>query len=108
MEKESSFIVTGKVWRYPGPGGWFFVNLSKRVSSRLQNMRFAKTVGWGYIQVQATLRKTTWDTTLFPGKEGVYLIALKAQVRKKEQIEIGDTVRIRIVLQDHAASPVQQ
>ncbi len=57
-----------------------------------------KKVGWSYIPVKATLGKTSWKTTLFPTKEGPYLISIKADVRTKEGIREGDKVIIRCTL----------
>ena len=36
----------------------------------------AKTVAWGYVRVKARLGQTAWDTTLFPAKGGIYMIAM--------------------------------
>lgn len=89
----SRFRVIGKVWKYPGAAGWFFVSVDKITSARLKAYK-GKRIAWGYIPVSATLGKTEWKTTLFPSKEGPYLLALKAHVRKKELIDEGDRVSI--------------
>ena len=94
-----SFTVRGKVWRYDGPAGWYFVNLNRRDSARVRKLPRAKTVAWGYVRAKAKLGNTDWNTTLFPAKGGIYMFAIKAAVRKKENIQEGDDVRITITVE---------
>lgn len=94
---DEGFIIEGPVIRYPGVGGWYFVEASREVTEKLRNLTLfeVKKVGWGYIKVQAKIGDTAWSTTLFPQKNGKpYLIAIKESVRKKENIKEGDKVRI--------------
>lgn len=93
------FSIRGKVIKYPGPGGWFFVHMDKQVSAEIRKTAGGKTVGWGYVKVRATIGNTSWDTTLFPAKEKIYLIAIKSDVRKSERIKEGDSVFIEFVVQ---------
>ncbi|RJR14162.1 DUF1905 domain-containing protein [Candidatus Parcubacteria bacterium] len=92
------FAIHGKVWKYEGPAGWYFVYVDKKISEKLREEKSAKRVAWGYIQIRAKVGKTSWDTTVFPTKEGPYLLAIKASVRKKEGIDEGDTVRVACTL----------
>jgi hypothetical protein len=108
MKEETSFTVKGQVWQYSGPGGWHFVNLNRRNSARVRQWPLAKTVAWGYVRVKAFIGKTAWDTTLFPGKGGIYMIAIKAAVRKQENIHVGDRVQITITPETLALFPSEQ
>ncbi|OHB18516.1 MAG: hypothetical protein A2854_00080 [Parcubacteria group bacterium RIFCSPHIGHO2_01_FULL_56_18] len=90
-----SFEVKGKVWRYQGEGAWHFVYVPKDLSQRIKDAtRNKKKVGFHFVKVKATIGKTSWNTTLFPTKDGPYLIAIKADVRHKENIAEGDAVKI--------------
>jgi Domain of unknown function (DUF1905) len=40
---------------------------------------------------------TTWTTSLFP-KNGGYVLPVKDAVREAESLDIGDTVRVRLVV----------
>lgn len=94
---EGKFTIEGTVLKYPGPGGWYFVEAEREVSEKLKKLSIfeVKKVGWGYIKVTATIGRTTWETTLFPQKgDKPYLIAIKESVRKAEDIAEGDSVRI--------------
>lgn len=92
-----SCTFSAKVWVYPGVGGWHFVYLPKRDAAELVKIK-TKKVGFGFIPVTATVGTTSWKTTVFPSKqEKTYLLAIKAAVRKNEQIVEGDMVRVALV-----------
>ncbi|HCK65553.1 MAG TPA: DUF1905 domain-containing protein, partial [Anaerolineae bacterium] len=55
------------------------------------------TYGWGVIPVTVRIGKTEFTTSLFP-KDGLYLVPLKVVVRKKENLEEGDTVKLNLKL----------
>lgn len=53
--------------------------------------------GWGSIPVNVTLNKTTWKTSIFSSKKmSAYILPLKAEVRKKEKIDVGNVISITI------------
>ncbi len=47
------------------------------------------------IPVAAQIGRTEWKTSLFP-KDGRYIVPVKASVRTAEELEVGDTVTIRL------------
>ncbi|MFZ2594094.1 MAG: DUF1905 domain-containing protein [Minisyncoccia bacterium] len=82
------------VWIYPGLGGWHFVYVPKEIS-QLVRKESPPTKGFGFVPIVATVGSTTWKTVLiWSSKEQVYLIALKALVRKKEGIVEGDKITL--------------
>lgn len=93
-----TFKFSGKVWIYPGVGGWHFVSLPGTVSERIRKC-IVEQKPWGYVKVRATIGKTSWQTGLWPQKQdGVYLLVIKAEVRRREDIRVSNTVRGTIVL----------
>lgn len=87
------FNFSGRVWRYPGTGGWHFVTLPEKVSAQIRKA-IVEPRPWGYVKVQVTIGKTSWQTGLWPqAKDKVYLLVIKASVRIKERIAEKDTVR---------------
>src|SRR5678816_2748664 len=80
------FLATGRIWRYEGPGGWFFVTIDKKTAQGIRFFSESRTAAAGSVKVRAKLGKTSWDTSLFPTKAGEYLLAIKAPVRKKENV----------------------
>ena len=91
------YKVKEKVWLYPGMAGWHFVNVDKKQSKVIKKVFGKKTRGFGSIPVEVTLGKTVWKTSLFPDKQsGTYLLPLKADVRRKEDVHAEDTISFSI------------
>ena len=55
------------------------------------------TYGWGMIPVTAQIGATTWRTSLFP-KDGRYLVPVRTDVRRREGLDVGDTVSVRLAV----------
>ena len=88
-----------RLWLYPGPGGWHFITLpssrAKEIKMSLRGVRH----GWGSVPVKATIGTASWKTSIFPDrKSGSYVLPVKADVRKRERIEDGDTVLVTLVV----------
>ena len=97
MQKKT-YTMTEKVWLYPGEmGNWHFVTLTKKYGQEIKEHFGKNRRGFGSIPVEVVISKTTWKTSIFPDKRaGSYLLPLKAAVRKKEDIEVGDVVTFTI------------
>lgn len=91
-----NFSVEGKIWRYSGAGAWYFVYVGEKLSQQIKDV--AKARKNGFVRVKATIGDTSWTTTLFPTKEGPYLIAIKSEVRTAEVLDEGDKVKISCTL----------
>ncbi len=90
-----TYKIKSKVWRWPGVAGWHFVYVEKELSETLKKEGVKYKYGSGFLAVTARVGETSWNTALFPHtKEGVYLLSIKSQVRKKEDIFEGDTVEV--------------
>jgi hypothetical protein len=90
--------ISGKIWKYPGPAGWYFLSASHDDSKKLKAEKRINRTGYGYVPVMATLGATSWRTTLFPSKDGPYLLAIKAGIRAKERVSEGDHVEVKCVI----------
>jgi len=87
----------GKVWLYPGMAGWHFVTLPKKQSAEIKARFGLMKRGWGSLSIVITIGKTSWKTSIFPDKKaGAYLLPLKAEVRRKENITAGDTITFSV------------
>ena len=95
--KKEIFSIQGKVWKYSGPAGWYFVYVPKKESEGIKKKSLV-TVGFGFVPVQVTVGESTWKTTLFPTKEGPYLLSIKANIRKLESIYEGDEISVKFML----------
>jgi hypothetical protein len=75
------------------------VYIDKELSEKIRKIARPHIYGSGFVRIEARIGKTIWKTALFPHtKEGVYLIAVKAVVRKKENIFAGDIIKIQFKL----------
>ena len=90
----------GEVWKWPGMAAWHFVTVDAEVAAGIREERAGTLrVGWGSIPVSVTVGSTTWKTSIFPDKKsGSYLLPMKADVRKKENICAGDTISISLTV----------
>ncbi len=88
-----TYKIKAKVWLYRGIGGWHFVTLPVKQSLIIRTLHKNKSHSFGSIAVLVTLGKTQWKTSLFPDKKSnSYLLAIKAEVRKNENISADDTI----------------
>lgn len=76
------------MFKYPGKGGWTFVQVPERLSPPV-------THGWGRTPVTATVDGHTWATSVWRGKDGRTLLALPKQVRGTKSD--GDRVHVRLL-----------
>lgn len=89
-----------EVWRYRGEAAWFFATLPAEVGHGVKQLR-GPARGWGSVRVTVTTGQATWRTSVFPDKRsGSFLLPVKADVRRAEGIEPGQTRHFVIEL-DH-------
>jgi hypothetical protein len=93
MELEFS----GLMWFWKGPAPWHFITVPDEECADLEAASAFVTYGWGMIPVTARIGATGWKTSLFP-KDGRYIVPVKASVRKAEELEIGDSVTVRLTI----------
>ena len=93
MELEFS----GEIWFWRGPSPFHFVTVPEEESQDIEAISGEVTYGWGCIPVRARVGKTKFTTSLFP-KDGGYIVPIKAAVRKSEQLELGDTIKLQLSL----------
>jgi hypothetical protein len=91
------YRIAAKVWLHQGKAAWHFVTLPKDQSAAIRWLYGGAKRGWGSLPVTVTIRETRWTTSIFPDrKAGAYLLPLKADIRKKENIRAGDTLRLKL------------
>lgn len=91
--------VTGPLWLWSGEGGnWHFLTVPKEKSSELRAAALARRRGFGSVPVEVSARGVTWRTSVFPQKDGSYLLPVKAEVRKKVGVAAGDELKVSLRL----------
>ena len=109
LEKLSNIesTLTGKIkyefleksWQHSSPGGWYLVSLPKEISIEIRGVLKSEEEGWGRLKTVAKIGTTEWKTAIwFDSKNETYLLPLKAEVRKKENIEVGTKIEVSIWL----------
>jgi hypothetical protein len=89
---------SGEVVYWRGPSPFHFVAIPEEECRDIEAVSGLVTYGWGVIPVRAQLGATTWTTSLFPRK-GSYLLPVRDAVRTAEEVELGETVRVRLLIQ---------
>jgi hypothetical protein len=89
------FKIKEKIWVYDGPSAWYFITINKKVSNKIKQIPILKR-GWGSVPVNVTIGETSWKTSIFPDKEGVYLLPVKKEIRKKENLSDSSLVKLEI------------
>lgn len=87
--------ITGKLWFWRGPAPFYFVTVPQEHARQIKEMEKLVTYGWGMIPVTVRIGKTEWTTALWP-KDGLYIVGVKANVRKAEGLEEGGSVKVRL------------
>ena len=86
-------------WQHAAPGGWCFVTLPVEVSTEIRRHFKWQEEGWGRLKVFAKIGSSEWETAIwFDTKRSSYLLPLKAAIRKKEGIEVNQTIQITLLV----------
>lgn len=89
-----------KLWIYPGEGAWYFITVPSEYAQEIKSFTHGwPNKGFGTIKVNATVKGTTWETSIFPDKKsGSYLMPIKKEIRSKLNIANGDDLETSITL----------
>ena len=91
------YRITSVVWRYQDKAAWFFMTLPKVESDEIRFFTSERRSAWGSVRVTAKTGNTEWSTSLFPdSKLGAYVLPIKADVRRRENIAAGDRVTVEL------------
>lgn len=99
-----SFSFSGECWLWQADkASWHFITFPQEKSEEIkffsENVH-GKRRGWGAVRVQATIGETTWQTSIFPSKQSkAYILPIKAEVRKKEKILLGNMVKLQLKIE---------
>lgn len=104
-QKHHKSVLSGKIkyeftaitWQHNAPGGWYFVSLPIAMSKEIRNLLQSQEEGWGRLKAVAQIGTTEWKTAIwFDSKKETYLLPLKAEIRKKENIEADKPIDVVI------------
>jgi hypothetical protein len=92
------FEFEARIIHWRGPSPFFYAPLPLEQAAEIRRLARAVTYGWGMIPVEATIGETVFQTSLFP-KDETYLLPLKAAVRRRAEITVGDLIRVDMIVQ---------
>lgn len=93
----NNYKIKSKVWLYPGLAAWHFVSVPKKEAAQIKKAFGGLAAGFGSLPVNVKVGETSWRTSIFPdSKTQTYLLPLKAQIRKKENIKAGHDILINL------------
>ena len=84
------------VWKGEAAGSWYFLTIPAEQSGELRAEAFGNRRGFGSVKVEAAIGEVCWRTSVFPLKDGGYLLPVKAAVRQKAGIAADDEVTVAI------------
>jgi len=91
----ADFTFAGDVIEWRGPAPFFFVAVPPEWVAEVRYAARQASYGWGVVPVQAIAGGVPFTTSLFPRDDG-YLLPLKAAVREKAKIALGDMIAVEI------------
>ena len=95
-----NFTFDAEPWLFH-TGGWVFASIPTDISQSIREMDRFPRKGFGSIRVEVTVGNSTWRTSNFPdSKLSQYVLPIKKDIRKKEQIAVGEIVTIQITVLD--------
>lgn len=92
--RSEKLVINGRVWEWEGKGSWHFVTIEKPQAEKIKNNYPWPRRGFGSIPVNITIGKTPWKTSVFPEKNGSFLLPIKKEIRDIEGIKKGDSIKI--------------
>lgn len=86
-----------KVVLYPGPSPWHFIYLPKPKAAEIRKLFGKRERGWSSLRVKAKIGNIAWRTSIFYDRRSeTYLLPVKKEIRKKEDILEGDLVNFSL------------
>ena len=86
---------TAPLWLHDG-GSWHFVSVPLELSDDLREEYAGRTGGFGSIRVEVTIGSSVWRTSVFPSRTGEFVLPVKQQVRRKEDLVEGDPATVEL------------
>ena len=86
------------IWRSEAAGRWYFVTVPEELAPEIKSHALEGPRGFGSVKVEATIDGVSWRTSVFPLNSGGYLLPVKAEIRRKAGIGVGDEVSVRLDL----------
>ncbi|MEI8175040.1 MAG: DUF1905 domain-containing protein [bacterium] len=79
-------------------GLWRFARIPEDISAKIKEMQKGRPRrGWGAVYAKVKIRKSEWQTSIFPDRHSdTYILPLKKQIRYEENLYDGIEIKISI------------
>ena len=95
MDGKIKYEFSAKIWQHSSPGGWCFVSLPSKASTEIRKNLKWQEEGWGRLKATAKIGTSEWKTAIwFDTNHNTYLLPIKAEIRKKENVELDNVIKI--------------
>lgn len=92
-------VVTSRLWLWQGSSGsWHFLTIPPEESIEIRLESAGIRRGFGSVRVRARIGGVAWTTSVFPQKDGSYILPVKVAVRRDCAIAADDMVKFGIEL----------
>lgn len=99
MQAKIHYTFSAQLWKDASSGGWVFVTLPKDISTEIRANLQWQEEGWGRMKASATINSLEWKTAIwFDTKMQSYLLPVKAEIRKKGGLKLGETITVSIAI----------
>jgi hypothetical protein len=90
---------TAPLWLWNAQkGSWHFITVPEQQSLQIRAESFGSRGGFGSVPVEACIAGVSWRTSLFPQKQGGYILPVKAEVRRRTRLGAGDIATVGLNL----------
>ena len=91
--------VTAPLQLWSGEGGsWHMFEIPEAQSAEIRAHALGTPRGFKSVKVEAAIGTVTWRTSVFPMRNGGYFLPVKAEVRRKAAVAVGDKVTVELEL----------
>ena len=86
------------IWKGAAAGRWYFVTVPEEQSAEIKAHAFGNPRGFGSVRVEVRIHDVSWHTSVFPLNSGGYVLPIKADVRRRAGLAVGDEVAVQLEL----------
>ncbi len=86
-------------WEARADSAWFFTAVPVELSDEIREIP-RPFRGFGSVRVRARIGGSEWQTSIFPGGDGAYVLPLKKAVRDTEHLVDGAPVVVQLEVLD--------
>ena len=95
--KGIKYEFSAEPWKHGGAASWHFVSLPDELAKEIRDNFQTEERGWGRLPVTVRVGESEWKTSIFfDTKAKTYFLPLKAELRRKEGLEVGKSLEASI------------